>query len=210
MSNWIDVTVPLRNGMTHWPGDPAFALTRVLDQTGGDVCTLSTISLSVHTGTHMDAPLHFLPNGSTMETLPLDAVIGPVWVIQIQDSKAIRRSELLQHRILPGERILFRTANSQGAWDSDDFLEDFIFIARDGAEYLAEIGIRTVGVDYLSVGGFREDGVETHQALLRAGIWIIEGLDLRRIEPGPYEMICLPLKLMDAEGAPARAVLRKL
>ncbi len=210
MNNWIDVTVPVRTGMPYWPGDPEFVIKRLLEQSKGDMCTLSHISLSVHTGTHMDAPLHFLPDGATMETLSLEAVIGPARVIPIRDRKAIHRSELLEHDIQRGERILFRTVNSDGLWASDSFFEDFVYIAHDGAEYLAEVGIRTVGVDYLSVGGFREDGVETHQALLRAGIWIVEGLDLGKIEPGAYEMVCLPLRLMDAEGSPARAVLRKV
>ena len=196
--------------MPGWPGDPTFALKRILDQANGDGCTLSHISLSVHTGTHMDAPLHFLPDGATMETLQLEAVIGPARVIPIRDTKAIHRAELMEHDIQPGERILFRTINSDGLWRSDAFYEDFVFIARDGAEYLAEVGVKTVGVDYLSVGGFTQDGVETHQALLRAGIWIVEGLDLGPIKPGNYEMVCLPLRLVNAEGAPARAILRKV
>ncbi len=207
--NWIDITVPVREGMPGWPGDPSFTIKRILDQANGDVCTLSHISLSVHTGTHMDAPLHFLPDGATMDAMPLDAVIGPVRVIPIRHTNAIHRAELLEHGIQPGERILFRTINSDGLWRSNAFYQDFVFIARDGAEYLAEVGIQTVGVDYLSVGGFTHDGLETHQALLRAGIWIVEGLDLGLIEPGNYEMVCLPLRLVNAEGSPARAILRK-
>ncbi len=196
--------------MPGWPGDPAFAIKRILDQANGDACTLSHISLSVHTGTHMDAPLHFLPDGATMDTMPLEAVIGPARVIPIRHPKAIHRAELMEHGIQAGERILFRTVNSDGLWRSDAFYENFVFIARDGAEYLAEVGVKTVGVDYLSVGGFSEDGVETHQALLGAGIWIVEGLDLGLIEPGNYEMVCLPLRLANAEGSPARAILRKV
>ncbi len=95
------------------------------------------------------------------------------------------------------------------SWNNDQFDEDFIFISRDGARHLAERGVRSVGVDYLSVGGFREDAVETHQALLDAGIWIIEGLNLNGVEPGLYELICLPLKLIGSEARPARAILRR-
>jgi arylformamidase len=196
--------------MVHWPGDPAFHIRKVVDQKNGDVCTLSHMEMSVHTGTHMDAPRHFLMDAPTMESMPIEAAVGLARVVEIRDERAIGRDELLEHDLQPGERILFRTANSDRSWNSDDFDEDFIFIAADGAEYLAECGIRTVGVDYLSVGGFRQDGVETHQAILRAGIWIIEGLDLREISAGLYEMICLPLKLVGSDGAPARAALRRV
>jgi arylformamidase len=210
VTDWIDVTVPVRNGMVHWPGDPPFHIERIQDQSKGDICTVSHLSMGAHTGTHMDAPLHFLKTGISIDQLPLDAVIGPARVIQIRDRQAIRRAELEQHEIEARGRVLFKTANSDHLWSKDEFDEDFIFIAHDAAEYLAERGVQTVGVDYLSVGGFRQDAVETHEALLGAGIWVVEGLDLSGIEPGLYEMICLPLKLMDAEGAPARAVLRSI
>jgi arylformamidase len=162
----------------------------------------------VHTGTHMDAPLHFIRNARSIDDMPLDVTVGRARVIQIQDPKSIRRDELLGHAISPGERILFKTANSDHAWNSDQFEENFVFIAQDGARYLAGQRVRCVGVDYLSVGGFREDGPETHHALLEAGIWIIEGLNLKDIAPGAYELACLPLKLIGSEGAPARAIIR--
>ncbi len=195
--------------MVHWPGDPAFHIERAQDQEKGDVATVSRIALGVHTGTHMDAPLHFIRNGATIDSMPLDATVGRARVIRIDDPKSIKRDELLPHGILPGERILFKTRNSDGAWNTDQFDEDFVFISRDAAAYLAECGVRCVGVDYLSVGGFREDGPETHHALLGAGIWIIEGLNLHDIEPGDYELVCLPLKLIGSEGAPARAIVRR-
>jgi arylformamidase len=210
MSNWIDISVPVHNGMVHWPGDPAFHIERALDQEKGDTATVSKMTLGVHTGTHMDAPLHFVRNARSIDAMPLDATVGRARVIRINDSKSIRREELLGHAILPGERILFKTANSDHAWDSDQFDENFVFIAQDGARYLAEQRVLCVGVDYLSVGGFREDGPETHHALLEAGIWIIEGLNLKGAEPGEYELACLPLKLMGSEGAPARAIIRRV
>ena len=209
MNDWVDISVAVRNGMVHWPGDPDFHIERATDQEKGDVATVSRIALGVHTGTHMDAPLHFIRDARSIDTMPLDATVGQARVIAIRDSKSITREELSEHRIATGERILFKTANSAHAWDSDQFYEDFVFISRDGARYLAECGVRTVGVDYLSVGGFREDGPETHEALLGAGIWIIEGLNLRGIEPGAYELVCLPLRLIGAEGSPARAILRR-
>lgn len=209
-SNWIDISVPVRNGMVHWPGDPAFHIERAQDQEKGDVATVSKMTLGVHTGTHMDAPLHFIRNARSIDEIPLDATMGRARVIEIGDSKSIKREELLGHAISAGERILFKTANSDHAWNSDRFEENFIFIAHDGASYLAECGIRCVGVDYLSVGGFREDGPETHHALLEAGIWIIEGLNLHGVAPGEYDLACLPLKLAGSEGSPARAILRKV
>ncbi len=210
MTDWIDISVPLRNGMVHWPGDPAYDIHHVHDQKKGDVCTVSQVNMGVHTGTHMDAPLHFIEDAASIDEMPLDATIGPARVIQIRNRKSIGREELMEHEIEASERVLFKTANSDRLWTSNEFAEDFIFIAKDGAEYLAERGVRLVGVDYLSVGGFKEDGVATHQALLGAGIWVIEGLNLSGVEPGEYELICLPLKLEGAEGAPARAILRSV
>ena len=204
----MDISVPVRNGMVHWPGDPDFHIERATDQEKGDVATVSRMALGVHTGTHMDAPLHFIRHAASIDTMPLDATVGAARVIGIRDRKSIGRMELLGHGISAGERILFKTANSDHSWDSDRFDEEFVYISQDGARYLAECGVRTVGVDYLSVGGYRQDGVETHEALLGAGIWIIEGLNLKGIEPGAYELVCLPLRLMGAEGSPARAILR--
>lgn len=206
---WIDISVNVREGMPLWPDDPGLRLQRVMDQNKGDVCTLTRASMSAHTGTHMDAPLHFVPNSGTIEQMPIDATVGPARVIRIQDRTAIRRAELEPYGIRKNERILFRTANSDRDWQNLPFNEDFIFIARDAAEYLAECGIRSVGVDYLSVGGYRIDGVETHVALLGKGIWIMEGLRLAEIEPGNYDLVCLPLKWVGCEGAPARAILRR-
>jgi arylformamidase len=208
--SWIDISVPVRNGMVHWPGDPPFQIERALDQAKGDAATVSKMTLGVHTGTHMDAPLHFIQGARTIDQMPLDATIGRARVIPIHDAKSIKREELIPHAITAGERILFKTTNSAQAWNSDQFDENFVFISQDAARYLAECRVGCVGVDYLSVGGFRQDGLETHQALLSAGIWVIEGLNLNGVEPGEYELVCLPLKLSGAEGSPARAVLRTI
>lgn len=214
-NEWIDISVPVREGMPLWPGDPGLSFERVMDQNNGDVCTLTRASMSAHTGTHMDAPLHFVCNtptysSPTIDTMPLDATVGPARVIRIQDPTAIHRAEIEPYAIQPGERILFRTGNSDRDWGNLPFNEDFVFIASDAAEYLAERNVRAVGVDYLSVGGFRQDSVETHVALLGKGIWIMEGLVLGCVEPGNYELVCLPLKWVGAEGAPARAILRRV
>ena len=207
---WIDVSVALKNGMAHWPGDRPFQRKQTSWIDAGDACNLSEISGSVHTGTHMDAPGHFLKNRREgIDTMPLDAVIGVALVISIRNEHAIALDEVKAQEPREGERILFRTKNSEGLWNSDEFAKDFIYIPADTAKYLADRRVRTVGVDYLSVGGFYRDGPETHQALLAGGIWIIEGLDLEAVGPGEYDLICLPLKLVGSDGAPARAVLRK-
>lgn len=206
---WIDISVNVREGMPLWPDDPGLHLDRVMDQNKGDVCTLTRANMSAHTGTHMDAPLHFVPNSKTIEQMPIEATVGPARVIHIKDRTAIHREELLPYGIREGERILFRTRNSERDWQNFPFDEEFVYIARDGADHLAECGVRSVGVDYLSVGGFRVDSVETHVALLGKGIWVMEGLRLAEIEPGNYDLVCLPLKWVGCEGAPARAILRR-
>jgi arylformamidase len=206
--SWIDISAPVQEGMPVWPGDPAPYFERVMDQNKGDVCTVTRVAMGAHTGTHMDAPLHFLQNAATMDQMPIEATVGPARVIGISDAIAIHKAELCPHALQRGERILFRTANSAQDWSCLPFSEDFVFIARDAAEYLAECGVQAVGVDYLSVGGFRQDSVETHEALLGNGIWVMEGLVLHGVDPGEYELVCLPLRWVGTEGAPARAILR--
>ena len=210
MSKWIDVSIPLKNGMVHWPGDAPFERRETLQIANGDVCNLSQFCSTAHIGTHMDAPRHFVAHGHGMESLPIEAVIGPARVIAIEDPVAIPVRELEPHHLAKGERILFKTRNSEHCWHTHTFQEKFVYIPRETAAYLAEREIQTIGVDYLSVGGFEIDSAETHRALLEAGIWIIEGLNLEHVEPGDYELVCLPLKMVGSDGAPARAVLRRL
>lgn len=205
---WIDISVPIKTGMVHWPDNPEVKVGKMLDMERGDVCNVSTLSLGSHTGTHMDAPLHFIRNGRSLDQMPLDATIGPCRVIEIKHKEAVTAEEIQGQRFKAGERILFKTRNSKTSWKTDDFDEDFIFIARDAAALLAKAKVMTVGIDYLSVGGFKKDGVETHHALLGAGIWVIEGLNLAKIKPGRYELCCLPIKVLKSDGAPARALLR--
>lgn len=207
---YIDISVPLYTGMVHWPDNPPVRIEPMLDMDRGDTCNVSLLSLGAHTGTHMDAPIHFIPGGSGIDAAPITATIGLARVIEIADPESIKVEHLEPHRIRPGERILLKTRNSSRCWQSDAFVEDFVYISHEAARYLAAQQVQTVGVDYLSVGGFYRDGVETHHALLSAGIWIIEGLDLAEVAPGAYELICLPLKIVGGDGAPARAVLRAL
>ncbi|HXF93237.1 MAG TPA: cyclase family protein [Nitrospiraceae bacterium] len=208
--DWIDVSVAFRTGMVHWPDNPPIRITRILDMKHGDACTLSEISMGAHSGTHMDAPVHFLRGGKELDEMPLSAVIGPARVIAIRDPDRIRVEELRPHRIRRGERILFKTRNSARVWKTDVFIKEFVYLSTEAGRYLAARRVRTVGVDYLSVGGYKKNGPEVHRALLKAGIWIIEGLDLSHVRPGEYDLICLPLKIAHSDGAPARAVLRRI
>ena len=210
MSEWIDVTVPLRSRMAHWPGDPPVIIEQTMRMEAGDPCNLRTLSMSAHTGTHMDAPLHFVATGTSIDQMPPEATIGPARVVRIEDPNVITSAELERHNPQPGERILFRTANSDTCWQTSRcFFKQFVHLNAEAAAFLAARKVRTVGVDYLSVGAYQADGAETHRNLLDAGIWIIEGLDLSRVEAGAYELICLPLKIQGGDGAPARAMLRK-
>jgi arylformamidase len=205
---WIDVSVALRSGMVHWPGLPEVKIDRMLKIESGDECNVSTIFMSSHTGTHIDSPYHFIKSGVAIDDLPLSAVIGKARVIEIADAESIKAEELRPHHIRRGERVLFKTLNSKRCWKSDKFVEDFVYISTESLQYLVDRKVRTIGVDYLSVGGYNKNINQVHQVLLKAGIWIIEGLDLSRVKKGYYELICLPMKIERGDGAPARAVIR--
>jgi arylformamidase len=207
-SAWIDVSVTLRTGMVSWPGDPPARISHVLEIEKGDPCTVSLLEMGAHTGTHMDAPAHFIRGGPGINTIPLDAAIGSARVIFIRDRESIKPEELARHRIRRGERILFKTYNSDRCWDTDAFLEDFVYISAAAARYLVERQVRLIGIDYLSVDSFHADRADTHKTLLKAGIWLVEGLNLKRVQAGKYQLICLPLKIEGGDGAPARALLR--
>jgi arylformamidase len=205
---WTDVTAPLHSGMVHWPDNPPVKIERMLDISKGDNANVSELSMGSHTGTHMDAPVHFINDGISLDKMDLAATIGPARVINVDDEEAIHPDAIKGEEINPGDRILFKTRNSNSEWWSEPFNEKFIYLTHEAAELLAEREVRTVGVDYLSVGGYKRDGAQTHRALLEAGIWIIEGLRLGEIEPGAYDLICLPLLITGADGAPSRALLR--
>jgi len=209
-TKWFDITVTLHNGMVHWPNDPSVIIKRVVDMNKGGRCNVSHLDMGSHTGTHMDAPLHFLKNGKSLDQMPLEATIGPARVIPIKDKEMICINELKQHKIKRGERILFKTLNSKRCWIKNSFVKEFVYIPYETARYLTKIGVRTIGVDYLSVGGYKKDGRQTHETLLGAGIWLIEGLNLSKVKPGRYYLICLPLKILNSDGAPARAILSKV
>jgi arylformamidase len=206
---WIDVSVPLRSGMVRYPGDPEVRIGREQDIEKGDPVNVTTLSMSAHSGTHIDAPLHFLTEGISIDRVPFDAVNGPARVISITDEVSIKVAELEAQNIVEDEILLFKTRNS-ALWHYKAFQENYVYLSTAAAAYLVYKGIRTVGIDYLSIGGFHKNETEAHNTLLRASIWIIESLDLLAVEPGIYELLCLPLRLDGAEAAPARAVLRPL
>ena len=197
----IDVSVPVRPGMVTYPGDPTVTLERVASLANGDVVNLSRLDFGVHSGTHVDAPVHFIDGAAAAETLPLDLLVGPARVLDL--TAAERLDAAAFDGVELRERVLLKTRNSE-LWARDSFAEDFLALTEDGARALVDGGVRLVGIDYLSIG---DEGA--HRALLGAGVVAIEGLDLLEVEPGEYELICAPLKLVGSDGAPARVLLRR-
>lgn len=206
---WIDVSVPLRTGMVHWPGDPQPSFERISEMEQGAEANVTFCRLSAHTGTHMDAPCHFLPGRNGIDSFPVGTGIGPARVIAMPpDCNVIGRDELAGKAIRKGERVLVRTNNSARRWDDLDFQRNYVALNASAAEFLADVGVALIGVDYLSVGVFQGDGPETHRRLLSAGVWIVEGLDLSRAAEGNYDLVCLPLRIEGSDGSPARVILR--
>ncbi|MGF1590708.1 MAG: cyclase family protein [Pleurocapsa sp.] len=209
-TDWIDISLTIHPGMPYWPDNPAVSVEPSQCLAHGDVCNVSKMTIGTHTGTHVDGINHFIKGGIGIDQMPLDATIGVARVIEIKDPQQIKLAEIEPHNIQAGERILFKTQNSDRALKSAQFVEDFVHISTEAAHYLAEKKVRTVGVDYLSVGGYQGNVIEVHHALLGSGIWAIEGLNLAQVEPGKYELICLPIKLKDGDGGLARAILRPI
>ena len=208
-NGWIDISVPIHNRMAHWPDQPDVNIRLLASMAKGAVCNVSLIEFCAHTGTHMDSPRHFIRAGKPMEHWPPDATLGPCRVIEVKDNVSIKPEHLAPHKLKRGERILFKTPNSTRSWKKKNFDKNFVYISKEAAQHIVDRGVMTVGVDYLSVGGFYKDGIETHHVLLGAEVWIIEGLNLAKIRPGAYELACLPLHIPGCDGAPARALLRK-
>jgi arylformamidase len=192
--------------MPSWPGEPGPQITPVKRFAAGDGANVSRMTLGLHTGTHIDAPWHFIDGGATAEALPLDVLCGAARVVDIVDDRAVRVAELERAGLEGVTRVLFRTRNGR-LWDDDRFHEDYVFVAPEAAEWLVARGVRLVGVDYLSVEEFTAATPRAHLILLGAGVVIVEGLDLRASPAGDYEMFCLPLRIVGGDGAPARVVL---
>lgn len=210
-ASWIDVTATLDSATTPvYAGDPPMHFTFVKDMRKGDPLTLSSYTLGAHSGTHVDAPMHFVVNGASIDQVPLDRLIGRARVIDIPDDvEAIDAAELARHDWRGAQRILFRTRSSSGGWmSSPTFHRDFAYIAPDAAQLMADAGVQLVGVDYLSAEQFGAPAPRAHQILLGKGIPIVEGLSLGAVHGGDYDLIVLPMKVGGHEAAPARAVLR--
>lgn len=204
-----DISLTLSSDLPTWPGDPGLDLEQFESMDKGDHVNVTKISTSVHVGTHVDAPHHFLNDGRTVEQLSLEVLNGPCYVIQLPDGiEAITAEVLERTEITSGmKRVLFGTRNSHlWARGETEFQTDFVAITEDGAEWLVERGVQLVGVDYLSVAPYG-DSEPTHKVFLRAGVVLVEGLNLSNVMRGFYELYCLPLKIAGCDGAPARAIL---
>jgi arylformamidase len=203
-----DISLTISPDMPTWPGDPSVEFERVSKIEDGANANVTRMNMSVHTGTHVDAPYHFLEGGKSVESLPLRALTGRVYVLHLPEVDLIT-SEVLERADIPPRtrRLLFRTRNSEfWARNENDFQTDFVGISEDGARFLVKRGVKLVGVDYLSVAPYKQSR-PTHEILLQSGVVIVEGLNLSKIAQGRYTLYCLPLKLAGCDGSPARAIL---
>lgn len=202
-----DVTVPLSKESVVYPGDPHVKINRRTKVNEDESkYNLSRYSFSSHAGTHVDPPFHLIEGGITVDKLPLELLMGRARVVEVT-SPLIDEGVLQEFDFTVDARVLFKTRNSY-LWSNKNFVKDYVYMTPGAARSLIKDGIKLVGIDYLSVDKF-EGEPETHMALLSAGTIIVEGLDLREVEPGDYELICLPLKVKDGDGAPARVILRQ-
>lgn len=209
-----DVSVRLSETTPTYPGDPGIEIKSWKSLADGDSANVSLLHLGAHSGTHVDAPAHFIKDAGRVETLPLEALIGEAQVVEVPDNIITIDSSFVAANYQPGgERILFKTRNSS-FWSGENsvFHTDFTHLDLSAAEYLVSQGAKLVGIDYLSIERFKSQTHETHLALLSKGIVILEGLDLREVSAGIYELICLPLRIAggNGDGSPVRAVLRTL
>ncbi|HSC28931.1 MAG TPA: cyclase family protein [Vicinamibacterales bacterium] len=205
---FLDVSVPLAHGLPTYPGNPEFELQPIKRIAEGGSSNVSRLIMGTHTGTHVDAPKHFFDTGAGVDGLALDLLIGRARVASFDCRGGIGEGELAGLGLVEDLRVLLRTPNS-GLWTSGRFHDDYTYLTESGARYLVAQGVKLVGVDYLSIEQFKKAGAPAHRALLSAGVVIIEGLDLSGVEPGPYEMFCLPLLVAGGDGAPARVVLKR-
>jgi arylformamidase len=205
-----DITVPISNDLPVYPGDPAIQITRVMSLEKGDLARVSHLSFNTHIGTHIDPPCHFMQDGIPLDQVPLEVFIGPARIVDVGEAEVIDAALLSKFNLDGVRRVLFKTRNSRYWRETGEFRQDFVYLETDGAALLVERGLRLVGIDYLSIEKFNFDQPTTHWTLLGAGVVIVEGLDLTEVSPGDYELICLPLKIKDGDGGPARVVLRDI
>ena len=205
----IDISVPITDNMLNWLGDAPVKVYKSASYQSGDEFSVTRLEMGAHTGTHIDAPHHFLEKGSTIEKLNVNKLIGKCKVIEIKNRHMIDAECLKKYKIEENDRIIIKTDNSNYLWYKKEFQKDFVSLTPDAADYLANKKIIMVGIDYLSIGAY-EGGEETHRILMGADIWIMEGAYLNDVAPGEYRLICLPLKIVGSDGAPARAVLETI
>lgn len=206
-----DVTVPFSTELPVYPGDPAVQITQIASLAAGDICTVSHLSFGSHTGTHVDPPAHFIAGMATLDELLLDVLIGPARVVDVGEIAAIDVATIDAANLAGVERVLFKTRNSR-LWQAgpQEFAKDFVYLETTAAERLVELGVKLVGIDYLSIEKFNFEQPTTHYALLGNNVVIVEGLNLTDVAAGEYELICLPMKIKNGDGGPARVVLREL
>lgn len=205
----IDVTVPLDAALPTYPGNTPFSIEATKRIARGDGSNVSTLHMSAHTGTHVDAPRHFFDDAAGTEELPLEMLLGRARVVEIASRKGITPQDFADVDLSEDVRLLLKTPNSR-LWGSPEFHADFVGVTGAAAKFLVERGVKVLGVDYLSVEMFKTPGAPAHHVLLGGGTIVIEGLNLRDVEPGTYDMMCLPLRIVGCDGAPARVVLRAL
>lgn len=204
----IDVSVPIDANLATYPGHVPFGLDAATRLADGAPSNLSTLRMSVHTGTHVDAPRHLTDDGSGVDALPLDMLCGRTRVVELTTRRGVTAEDLASFDLREDLRLLLKTRNST-FWGDPAFHDNYVGVTENGARYLVDCGVKVVGVDYLSVEPFNTPGSPAHHILLGAGTIVIEGLNLRDVEPGTYDMFCLPLAIAGADGAPARVVLRR-
>lgn len=204
----LDVSVRLAAGMPTYPGNPVFELQPIKRISEGASSNVSRLVMGTHTGTHVDAPRHFIDNGPGVDGLPLDLLLGRARVVEITKRGGIGAAELAEAGLREDLRVLLKTSNS-ALWNGEGFHTDYTHLTEGGARYLVEQGVKVVGIDYLSVEQFKKAGAPAHRALLSEGVVIIEGLNLAEADAGMYEMYCLPLLIAGGDGAPARVVLKR-
>lgn len=220
MNGLIDISVPIREQMPIWPTDAGVTIELVKSIANGDAANVTRLNLGAHTGTHVDAFYHFKPDGKRLDEMDLSVYLGPALVLSFDSPQCVTRHDLENHplndQLQQAERLLIKTVNSRADWSRQPFNENFCYLAPGAAEYLAALPcMRLVGIDYLSVESFHARAIygedaPTHQRLIQADIFILEGLLLENVGEGWYELICLPMHIENGDGAPARAVLRPL
>ncbi len=209
MPIYYDISLPISSAMPVWPGDPPIRVERVSSIRRGDECNVSRMVIGTHLLTHVDAPRHFAENGMSVDRLPLNLLIGPALVVEPSPKEnLITATDLGQLGIRHTERLLIKTRNSH-LWMGGpyEFDSNFISLSKDAARWLISKGIKLVGIDYLSIEPFEAEDLVVHRTLLEQGVVIVEGLNLSQVSEGRYQLICLPLKVRDGDGAPARVVL---